>query len=92
MNQGGPDCLRSARQPETEELLFARSTDGIVTIIGQSIIRTPDQRLRVFVSSALHELVDERAAARRAINNLRLAPRRAWTGRSGTSGPLVGSC
>jgi predicted ATPase len=30
--------------------------------------------LRVFVSSALHELVDERAAARRAINNLRLAP------------------
>jgi predicted ATPase len=42
--------------------------------IAQSVIRTPDQRLRVFVSSALHELADERASARRAIKNLRLAP------------------
>ncbi len=37
-------------------------------------IRTPDQRLRVFVSSTLGELADERAAVRRAIGNLRLAP------------------
>jgi predicted ATPase len=38
------------------------------------IIRTPDQRLRVFVSSTLRELADERAAVREAITQLRLAP------------------
>jgi predicted ATPase len=37
-------------------------------------IRTPDQRVRVFVSAALDELADERAAARRAIETLRLTP------------------
>ena len=37
-------------------------------------IRTPDQRLRVFVSSTLEELAPERAAARDAIAQLRLAP------------------
>ena len=37
-------------------------------------IRTPDQRLRVFVSSTLKELAAERAAARTAIEQLRLAP------------------
>src|SRR5262245_58870340 len=39
-----------------------------------SVIRTPDQRLRVFVSSTLQELLDERRAARDAITHLRLAP------------------
>ncbi len=38
------------------------------------LIRTPDQRLRVFVSSTLQELADERQAARKAIERLRLAP------------------
>ncbi len=37
-------------------------------------IRTPDQRLRVFVSSSLEELAAERGAARAAIEQLRLAP------------------
>ena len=37
-------------------------------------IRTPDQRLRVFVSSTLKELEPERRAARSAIERLRLAP------------------
>ena len=37
-------------------------------------IRTPDQRLRVFVSSTLRELADERRAARTAIERLHLAP------------------
>jgi predicted ATPase len=37
-------------------------------------IRTPDQRLRVFVSSTLKELAAERRAARAAIERLRLAP------------------
>ncbi|TFV84090.1 DUF4062 domain-containing protein [Microbacterium sp. dk485] len=37
-------------------------------------IRTPDQRLRVFVSSTLGELQPERAAVREAVERLRLAP------------------
>ena len=37
-------------------------------------IRTPDQRLRVFVSSTLRDLVEERQAAQRAIETLRLTP------------------
>jgi hypothetical protein len=37
-------------------------------------IRTPDQRLRVFVSSTLEELADERRAVARAISALRLTP------------------
>ena len=38
------------------------------------VIRTPDQRLRVFVSSTLQELAAEREAARDAITSLRLVP------------------
>ena len=41
---------------------------------GGATIRTPDQRLRVFVSSTLAELADERAAVARAITALRLTP------------------
>jgi predicted ATPase len=41
---------------------------------GGGAIRTPDQRLRVFVSSTLAELADERAAVSRAITALRLTP------------------
>jgi predicted ATPase len=37
-------------------------------------IRTPDQRLRVFVSSTLGELAEERQAVSRAISALRLTP------------------
>jgi predicted ATPase len=39
-----------------------------------AVIRTPDQRVRVFVSSTLDELAPERAAAREAITQLRLTP------------------
>ena len=39
-----------------------------------SAIRTPDQRVRVFVSSTMKELATARAAARRAIERLRLVP------------------
>jgi predicted ATPase len=38
------------------------------------VIRTPDQRVRVFISSTLDELAAERAAAREAITQLRLTP------------------
>jgi predicted ATPase len=41
---------------------------------GNVAIRTPDQRLRVFVSSTLAELSEERAAVARAISALRLTP------------------
>jgi predicted ATPase len=41
---------------------------------GTGPIRTPDQRLRVFVSSTLKELAAERRAARSAIERLRMAP------------------
>ena len=38
------------------------------------VIRTPDSHLRVFVSSTLKELAEERKAVRQAILKLRLAP------------------
>ena len=37
-------------------------------------IRTPDQRVRVFISSTIQELADERKAAREAIERLHLIP------------------
>jgi predicted ATPase len=42
--------------------------------VAERLIRTPDQRLRVFVSSTLGELAEERQAAREAIEQLRLTP------------------
>ncbi|WP_165391158.1 ATP-binding protein [Agromyces ramosus] len=50
---------------------------GGLAVSGPSVapvIRTPDHRLRVFVSSTLRELEPERVAARRAIERLHLAP------------------
>src|SRR5947199_1193205 len=44
-----------------------------VTAIAR-VIRTPDQRVRVFVSSTLDELAPERAAAQEAITQLRMTP------------------
>jgi len=40
----------------------------------EPVIRTPDQRLRVFVSSTLGELADERRVVSRAISTMRLTP------------------
>jgi len=39
-----------------------------------AVILTPDQRVRVFISSTLEELAPERSAARRAIQRLHLVP------------------
>ncbi len=39
-----------------------------------AIIKTPDQRVRVFISSTINELAEERKATREAISNLRLIP------------------
>jgi len=52
----------------------APNTLHYVGRVSQEVIRTPDQRLRVFVSSTLAELADERAAVARAIEALRLTP------------------
>ena len=41
---------------------------------GHPLIRTPDQRVRVFVSSTLKELAAERIAVRAAITGLHLTP------------------
>lgn len=52
-----------------------RDAAGVAVIDAAGLpIRTPDQRLRVFVSSTLKELAPERRAARAAIERLRLAP------------------
>ena len=40
----------------------------------KNVIRTPDQRLRIFVSSTLQELAAERQAVRNAVTRLRLLP------------------
>jgi predicted ATPase len=45
-----------------------------MTAAGHPVIRTPDQRLRVFVSSTLGELATERQAAHAAVERLRLTP------------------
>src|SRR5881227_1846072 len=49
----------------------SRSTEALGAA---PVIRTPDQRVRVFISSTLDELAAERAAAREAITQLRLTP------------------
>ena len=49
-----------------------RSVNGRAPV--ETVIRTPDQRLRVFVSSTLGELAEERRAVSRAISALRLTP------------------
>jgi predicted ATPase len=43
-------------------------------LLDDAVIRTPDQRVRVFVSSTLGELADERRAVSRAVEALRLTP------------------
>src|SRR5215813_8112885 len=58
---------------ETDHPLDAESR-SIEASRAAPVIRTPDQRVRVFVSSTLDELAPERAAAREAITQLRLTP------------------
>jgi hypothetical protein len=58
---------------DTPHALNTGNRPGAATAASPEI-RTPDQRVRVFVSSTLDELAAERAAAREAITQLRLAP------------------
>lgn len=58
------------------ECLDKHSVEAILSIMGggPGVIRTPDQRLRVFVSSTLKELAPERRVIRSVIERLALAP------------------
>jgi hypothetical protein len=62
-------CWSETWAVESEQ---ARSENAGVP--GQVVIRTPDRRLRVFVSSTLGELAEERRAVARAVSALRLTP------------------
>src|SRR5215470_18383123 len=59
---------------EPEQAGAAGSPGIQPTAAGAGMILTPDQRVRVFISSTLGELAAERAAARRAITRLHLVP------------------
>src|SRR6185437_4650140 len=59
---------------QLSRLARGSSRGGVPASEGDMAIRTPDQRLRVFVSSALGELAAERRAVSRAITALRLTP------------------
>ena len=61
---GGPQGADAAGSP-SEGSAAARA----------EMILTPDQRVRVFISSTLEELAAERAAAMRAVSRLHLVPR-----------------
>ena len=61
---------------EPEEASATASPGGEPAAGRAEMILTPDQRVRVFISSTLGELAAERAAARRAIARLR--PRPSW--------------
>ena len=58
---------------DTHQLLNTGNRPAASTT-ASPVIRTPDQRVRVFVSSTLDELATERVAAREAITELRLTP------------------
>jgi predicted ATPase/class 3 adenylate cyclase len=59
---------------DPEEVGVTASAGGESSRDRAGVILTPDQRVRVFISSTLAELAAERAAARRAIARLHLVP------------------
>ena len=69
------DCFGDVRWYVMDTPQLSNAGNGPAALAAASpVIRTPDQRIRVFVSSTLDELADERAAAREAIAQLRLTP------------------
>src|SRR5262249_37233230 len=58
-----------------QRLAAVPASIGCWAMAQTELIRTPDQRLRVFVSSTLQELAAERQAVRDAVAGLRLVPR-----------------
>jgi predicted ATPase/class 3 adenylate cyclase len=70
----GFDSEQDGHMAEPQDTLAAASPDKDSPGDRAGVILTPDQRLRVFISSTLGELAAERAAARRAIRRLHLVP------------------
>src|SRR6516162_7783919 len=60
--------MGDSQEPDTA------TSPGEESLADRNVILTPDQRVRVFISSTLEELAEERAAARRAIRRLHLVP------------------
>ena len=60
------------REPQEPGAAASRREEAAADRAG--VILTPDQRVRVFISSTLGELAEERIAARRAIARLHLVP------------------
>jgi hypothetical protein len=63
-----------AQDAPAEQLMKERTMTIVVAGATSDVIRTPDQRVRVFVSSSLRELEAERRAVRDAVTRLRLVP------------------
>src|SRR5215472_5595921 len=57
-----------------QDLRDTRPRGDSVARAAGTVIRTPDRRVRVFISSTLRELAAERRAASDAITQLRLTP------------------
>src|SRR5215472_9086432 len=64
----------SPRRPARVIVATALLHSSVWVMSGPEVIRTPDQRVRVFVSSTLQELEAERQAVRDAVTSLRLVP------------------
>jgi Domain of unknown function (DUF4062)/AAA domain len=68
------DWLDHSLALEARRVAHACACLGCGVMTETDVIRTPDQRLRVFVSSTLRELAAERQAVRDAVERLRLVP------------------
>jgi predicted ATPase len=62
------------RAPAAEGTAGEVASEDEAPAAPSGVIRTPDQRVRVFISSTLDELAPERAAVREAITRVRLIP------------------
>src|SRR6516165_713791 len=60
--------MGDSQEPDTA------TSSGEESLADRNVILTPDQRVRVFISSTMQELAEERAAARRAVRRLHLVP------------------
>jgi hypothetical protein len=69
---GSAASRRDMGEPEVAGTAASRHEESAAE--RAAVILTPDQRVRVFISSTLEELAAEQAAARRAIARLHLVP------------------
>ena len=70
----GFDGGQDGRRRESQGVGASASQRAGSAAARPDVILTPDQRVRVFISSTLEELAAERAAARRAVGRLHLVP------------------